>query len=128
MKTDLNKIIQSNSNHFLNFRFNFYPAFLQTSPHKFNNIIPKIHDEVLLLALMRFPFPKIIVRATKPAYTFEVINNHKFLETILYIVQNQDSFEPRHLVRRIMETEVPLLICEGMTSEECHDYLLMLNK
>lgn len=128
MKIDLEKIIKDNSNHFLNFRFNLHPAFLQTSPQKFKNITPKVHDEVLLLALMRCPFPKIIVRTTKEAYTYEVINNHKFLETILYVVQNQDLFEPRHLARRIMETEIPLLICEGMTNEECQDYVLKLNK
>jgi hypothetical protein len=76
----------------------------------FVGITPGIdHDQLDAFILRVGTMPVVLYEGTN-GDTYEVLSGHAVLETAIEVANNQGSFEPRHLVRRITETEIPVII------------------
>lgn len=73
-------------------------------------ITPRIHLEQLDTLLLRAATIPVILFEGHNADTHEVLHGHALLETALAVATNQADYEPRHMVRRIIETEIPVNI------------------
>lgn len=75
----------------------------------FLNIVPKFHENIIKKILLSVPIPKInIYEITSNQY--EVLSNKEYIEAILYVKENKHKIEPKHLVRKIEECQIPLII------------------
>lgn len=73
-------------------------------------ITPRIDFDQLDTLIMRAATMPVILFEGHNADTYEVLSGHAILETALAVATNQADYEPRHLVRRIIETEIPVNI------------------
>lgn len=87
---------------------NWLPASLVS--RNFVGITPGIDNDQLDALILRVATIPVILFEGYNGDTYEVLSGHAVLETALAIAINQAGFEPRHLVRRVVETQIPVII------------------
>jgi len=64
-----------------------------------------IDEKILQMILLRLPLPKIYaVEDTEGKYT--IIQGKEIVNTVAAIISHEDKYEPRYLVRRVLDCEV----------------------
>jgi hypothetical protein len=76
----------------------------------FVGITPAIDYDQLDALILRAATIPVILYEGHNGDTYEVLAGHTVLETAMLVAMNQAEFEPRHLVRRVIETEIPVII------------------
>jgi len=114
MTTNLREILQDTiQNDFIDVRSR--PATLASIIRNHNmvsgeisGLVPKINEKILKMLLLELPMPAIYLLEHQDT-TYEVIQGIDILNTAAAVIVDHAEFEPRSLVRRIIETEVTLV-------------------
>lgn len=72
------------------------------------NLRPELHEKRLQHILLGLPIPPIYLLEHQDV-TYTVIKGKDFVDTAAAIIEFQNDYEPRHLVRKVCETEVQLI-------------------
>ena len=93
---------------------------------KFRGVTPGADHDVIDAMLLRAPLPHVILIEGADGEYFECIGGQAVLDTAMDVMNNLDIYEPFHLVRRIKETKLDVVIFRCNMKRE--DIAFLANK